>query len=248
MTDTQGWPFGTEALQDDPLTELRIPVVTSFNPSWCYVAAYLGTSADTGNTFDPPWPFASVDRPTDAEAQMLVSYLQEHRHYWFGNTGYARKMDQRPLDVDSRLEHRRVHQVRRQRLGLPPLLVDLRTDVRSRAAQLHGPPGPAVVGAGHGPHPLVGRRAEAAVAAMEGRPPGGLRHQGPGPVTAPLDLPPMPADADPVILPGLLSGLGITRPRIPAWITDPSLIESIAAGLIDIPADLYGDEPPPFGH
>jgi hypothetical protein len=101
VTETQAWPFGTDAKQDDPLTALRIPVVSSFNPSWHYVAAYLGTSDDTGNTFDPPWPFASVDRPTDAEAQMLVSYLQEHRQYWFGNEGYARKMDQRPLDVDS---------------------------------------------------------------------------------------------------------------------------------------------------
>jgi hypothetical protein len=101
MTAATAWPFGTDAKQDDPLTALRIPVVTNFNPSWHYVAAYLGTSDDTGNTFDPPWPFASVDRPTDAEAQMLVSYLQEHRHYWFGNEGYARKMDRRPLDVDS---------------------------------------------------------------------------------------------------------------------------------------------------
>ncbi|WP_369274459.1 hypothetical protein AB5J55_35070 [Streptomyces sp. R11] len=101
MAETKAWPFGTDAIQDDPLTAMRIPVVTSFNPRWCYVAAYLGTSADTGNTFDPPWPFASAERPTDAEAQMLVSYLQEHRHYWFGNEGYARKMDQRPLDIDS---------------------------------------------------------------------------------------------------------------------------------------------------
>lgn len=101
MPDTAAWPFGTDAIQDDPLTALRIPVVTSFKPTWGYIAAYLGTSADTGNTFDPPWPFASAERPTDAETQMLVSYLQEHRHYWFGNQGYARKMDQRPLDVDS---------------------------------------------------------------------------------------------------------------------------------------------------
>ena len=101
MSETQDWPFDTDAKRHDPLTALRIPVVRSFNPRWHYVAAYLGTSADTGNTFDPPWPFASVERPTDAEAQMLVSYLQEHRHYWFGNAGYARKMDQRPLDVDS---------------------------------------------------------------------------------------------------------------------------------------------------
>ncbi|MFI5473127.1 hypothetical protein ACIA6D_23170 [Streptomyces cacaoi] len=95
------WPFGTDAKQDDPLTALRIPVVGSFNPGWCYVAAYLGTNEDIGQDWDPSWPFASAERPTDAEAQMLVSYLLEHRHYWFGNEGYARKMDLRPLDIDS---------------------------------------------------------------------------------------------------------------------------------------------------
>ena len=57
-----------------------------------------------------------------------------------------------------------------------------------------------------------------------------------------LHLPPMPADADPVIVPGLLSGLGITRPRIPAWITDPNLIADILAGHADIPADFGGDQ------
>jgi hypothetical protein len=54
-------------------------------------------------------------------------------------------------------------------------------------------------------------------------------------VTASLDLPPTPVDADPVILPGLLSGLGITRRPVPRWITDPDVIESIAAGLIELP-------------
>jgi hypothetical protein len=49
-----------------------------------------------------------------------------------------------------------------------------------------------------------------------------------------LHLPPMPEDAPPVIVPGLLSGLGITRRPVPAWITDPNLIA-------DIPADLMGD-------
>ena len=101
MTGTTTWPFGTDAKQDDPLTELRIPVVSTFNPSWHYVAAYLGTNTDNGSNWNPPWPFASAERPTDPEAQMLVSYLLEHRSYWFGNEGYARKMDQRPLDVDS---------------------------------------------------------------------------------------------------------------------------------------------------
>jgi hypothetical protein len=56
-----------------------------------------------------------------------------------------------------------------------------------------------------------------------------------------LDLPPTPVDADPVILPGLLSGLGITRRPVPAWITDPDTIASIAAGLYEIPDDLGGN-------
>lgn len=53
-------------------------------------------------------------------------------------------------------------------------------------------------------------------------------------MTASLDLPPTPDGADPVIVPGLLSGLGITPRPVPRWITDPDLIASIKAGLIDI--------------
>ncbi|MFF4489486.1 hypothetical protein ACFY0F_23805 [Streptomyces sp. NPDC001544] len=60
-------------------------------------------------------------------------------------------------------------------------------------------------------------------------------------MTASLDLPPTPASADPVIMPGLLSGLGITRRPVPEWITDPDAVESIALGLVEIDADLGGD-------
>lgn len=59
-----------------------------------------------------------------------------------------------------------------------------------------------------------------------------------------LDLPPTPADADPVIVPGLLSGLGITRRRVPVWLTNPDAIASIEAGLYEIDDDLVTrDEP-----
>jgi len=98
---TDSWPFGTDAIENDPLTALRIPVVTSFNPMWRYTAAYLGTNTDTGQDWAPPWPFASAERPTDAETQMLASYLAEHRSYWADTLGYAPKMEQRPLDIDS---------------------------------------------------------------------------------------------------------------------------------------------------
>jgi hypothetical protein len=60
-------------------------------------------------------------------------------------------------------------------------------------------------------------------------------------VTASLDLPPTPVDAAPVILPGLLSGLGILPRPVPRWITDPNLIASIRDGLIDIDDDLLGE-------
>ncbi|MFD4596803.1 hypothetical protein ACFWPQ_02095 [Streptomyces sp. NPDC058464] len=53
-----------------------------------------------------------------------------------------------------------------------------------------------------------------------------------------LDLPPMADNATPVILPGLLSGLGITRRQVPSWITDPDTRESIAIGEYEIDDDL----------
>lgn len=56
------------------------------------------------------------------------------------------------------------------------------------------------------------------------------------------DLPSMPDTAKPVLLPALLAGVGITPPRIPAWITDQNVIDSILAGLVDIP-DEFNREP-----
>ena len=55
-----------------------------------------------------------------------------------------------------------------------------------------------------------------------------------------LDLPPTPATADPVIVPGLLSGLGITPRPVPRWATDPDFIASVQAGLIDIEDEFMG--------
>lgn len=56
--------------------------------------------------------------------------------------------------------------------------------------------------------------------------------------TALDELPSMPETSEPVLMPGLLRGLGLTPHPVPAWITDPDLIASIEAGLIDIPDDL----------
>lgn len=95
MTATQAWPFGTDAIEDDPLTALRIPVVTSFNPGWKYIAAYIGV--DTG-----PYSWGSQERPTDAEARMLASYIDEYIDYFLGDRERQRML-KRPLDVEGRV-------------------------------------------------------------------------------------------------------------------------------------------------
>lgn len=75
------WEF--DAPQDDPLTALRIPV-TSSHPDWYYIVA-----------FDRE----SEQRPTDAEAAMLVSFLEQYIDYWY-NDSFKAKLAQRPFDVD----------------------------------------------------------------------------------------------------------------------------------------------------
>jgi hypothetical protein len=76
-----GWPF--DADRDDPLTAQRI-AVTSSHPRWCYLVG-----------FDRE----SEERPTDHEAAMLASYLDEYRTHWY-RPGYRQHMERRPLDVD----------------------------------------------------------------------------------------------------------------------------------------------------
>lgn len=90
---TPDWPFGTDADRDDPLTALRIPVVSSFNPQWKYVAALM--AVDTSR-----YSWGSAERPTDAEAAMIASFIREYITHWFRES-YQHKLAQRPLDVDS---------------------------------------------------------------------------------------------------------------------------------------------------
>lgn len=81
------WPFEDDADRDDPLTALRI-AVTGSHPQWCYLVA-----------FDRE----SEVRPTDIEAIMLASYLEEYKTHWYGpddGSGYRYKLAQRALDVD----------------------------------------------------------------------------------------------------------------------------------------------------
>jgi hypothetical protein len=79
------WPFGDDADREDPLTARRI-AVTGRNPRWAYLVAFDG---------------GSEARPTDAEAAMIESFLEEYKAYWYGTEGgYRVKLAERDLDVD----------------------------------------------------------------------------------------------------------------------------------------------------
>lgn len=95
------WPFGDDADRDDPLAKLRIPVVGSFNPGWRYIAAYLKPVTDGPDYLKGP-PFGSNERPNEAEALMLASFIEEYKHYFF-NEWFREKLMKRPLDVEERV-------------------------------------------------------------------------------------------------------------------------------------------------
>lgn len=82
-TEIETWPFGNDADRDDPLTALRIAVTHAW-PGWRYLVAFDRDSAE---------------RPTDAEAAMLASYLDEYKAHWYNPT-YLAKLATRALDVD----------------------------------------------------------------------------------------------------------------------------------------------------
>lgn len=88
-TRTTDWPY--DARRDDPLTALRIPVVGSYYPSWCYIAALC---IDTSEL--QAW---GGQRPTDAESAMLASFIQEYIHHWY-NDSFKAKLAERPFDID----------------------------------------------------------------------------------------------------------------------------------------------------
>lgn len=85
MADTD-WPY--DADQHDPLTALRIPVVGSAWPRWFYIVAF-----DSGRLDD------EQHRPTDREARMLASFLEEYIAHWY-NDRWKAKMAERPFDID----------------------------------------------------------------------------------------------------------------------------------------------------
>lgn len=82
MPQNTDWPY--DADRDDPLTALRIPV-TSFAPGFTYTAC-----------FDRE----SEVRPTDAEAAMIASFIEEYQQYWFGDGRWRKIQQAKPFDMD----------------------------------------------------------------------------------------------------------------------------------------------------
>ncbi|MTE20317.1 hypothetical protein F0L17_14610 [Streptomyces sp. TRM43335] len=77
----EDWPFDADPA--DPLAELRIPVTTA-RPRQPYIAC-----------FDRDSPA----RPTDTEAQMIASFIQQYLHAWHTEDERAH-LARQPLDTD----------------------------------------------------------------------------------------------------------------------------------------------------
>jgi hypothetical protein len=82
MTAKATWPY--DADEHDPLTALRIPV-TSSHPGWRYTAC-----------FDRE----SEARPTDAEARMIASFIEQYQDYFFGDGWWRKKQQAQEFDMD----------------------------------------------------------------------------------------------------------------------------------------------------
>jgi hypothetical protein len=82
MPTTDLWPY--DADRDDPLTALRIPV-TGMYPGATYTAC-----------FDRE----SQARPTDAEARMIASFIEQYQDYHFGDGHWRRVQQAKPFDMD----------------------------------------------------------------------------------------------------------------------------------------------------
>ncbi len=80
-----GWPF--DADRDAPLTACRI-AVTGSHPGWCFLVAFHRESEA---------------RPTDHEADLLVSFLDQYKDFWYGQRrGVAAAPRRSPAAAESR--------------------------------------------------------------------------------------------------------------------------------------------------
>lgn len=89
MPKTTDWPY--DALQNDPLAALRIPVIRTPYPDWKYEVCLVIDGEDG--------LYAPALRPDEAETRMIAAYIDYRREYY--DPRWQAKMLQRPLDIDS---------------------------------------------------------------------------------------------------------------------------------------------------
>lgn len=90
-SDTKSWPY--DAIQDDPLTAMRIPVVRSIFPHWMYEVCVVIAGEDDN---DSPW---GGMRPTSREAEQIRAYIDWRMEYY--NVWWRAGMRKKPLDTDN---------------------------------------------------------------------------------------------------------------------------------------------------
>jgi hypothetical protein len=75
------WKY--DADEKDPLTKMRIPVTSDY-PGHDYTACFHRDSAQ---------------RPTEAEARLLVSFIEEYQERWFGLANQRKIRQDKPFDM-----------------------------------------------------------------------------------------------------------------------------------------------------
>jgi hypothetical protein len=86
MTTTSDWPYDTD--RNDPLTALRIPVVSNPWPRHGYLVAFDLDQIDE-----------ATERPDDREAAQLQSFLQQRIMSWY-NPHWQTLLAKKPYDID----------------------------------------------------------------------------------------------------------------------------------------------------
>lgn len=88
---SEEWPYAEDGVKRDEFAEsLRLPIISSPYPRWCYVTAVM--------VGEYPWEGMS-QRPTDDELRAVASFHDEYvTHYY--NERWIAKMAARPFDLD----------------------------------------------------------------------------------------------------------------------------------------------------
>lgn len=85
------WPYAEDGVERDEFAEsLRLPLIDSPYPRWCYITAVVVSSN--------PYLWQGI-RPSDDELRAVASFHQEYVDHWYRDSWKVR-MRERPFDID----------------------------------------------------------------------------------------------------------------------------------------------------